>query len=117
MNEMNNRFGLPNLEEIYQKVCAYVKEHQGELGYICTWEENEGGSPWAMCYTGRDCDYFETEIQAVRVKDDKLQILLRSWESIEEREEVDWSNVKYDDFVVFLNTLFSIAEEIECWVD
>ncbi len=35
---------IPNLDPLYDEVCAYVKEHQGEKGYIdCQPYQKEAG--------------------------------------------------------------------------
>ena len=119
--QKENIFGLPDWDEIYKKVVAYVKQHQGEKGYIITYDVEGGDSPWVMYYAGYDSAFWETEVQAVRVNHNSLQILYErdadeiNDEDIPQINDSDWETVLSSAVVCPLSTLISIAEEIQYW--
>jgi hypothetical protein len=120
-----NPFGIPDLTPMYDAVCAYVKEHQGEKGYIDT--QDEGcDTIWSHEYE-TDCsvELVERHVKAVRVnRYGSLQVMtdmpqvtytdedIRSAKDDAEDPYPRWKNVRNDDEVVFVQTLFNIAENI-----
>lgn len=119
---MNNPFHIPDLTPMYNAVRDYIKEHQGEKGYISTWEEGFD-ILWTMIYTGYDSEYEEQMVYAVRVKNDDIQIVYDTYrtkytdEYIASLGDEDWYSIRYDDCIVYLPTIFSIAESIESYVE
>ena len=114
-------FGLPDWDEVYKKVVAYVKQHQGEKGYIITYDEAGHDSPWVMYYAGYDSAFWEAEVQAVRVNHNSLQVLYErdadeiNDEDIPQVNDSDWEDVWGGAVVCPISTLISIAEEIQYW--
>lgn len=114
---------IPNLDQMYNEVVAYVKEHQGEKGYIdCQpFQDKPGDTIYAIIY-----EYFsgrgeEKYVYGVRVEDDDLQVLLeditQTWRVTYEPEDFtaddkEWMSVRWSD-VYYIHTLFNIAECIE----
>lgn len=113
----------PDLEPMYQAVCQYVKDNQGEKGYI----DCQPSLGWDVIYGMMYDDDFgggtEQYIYAVRYKDNDLQALLlpisRGWRTIyqpedftSEEAEENWFSVKWSD-VYYVPTIFNIAEFIE----
>ena len=65
----------------------------------------------------------EFEVKAVRVKDNMLQILYDdsyttyNEDDISDSDVCDWSNdIRYDDCVYYVQTIFSLAESIREYV-
>lgn len=121
-SNINNPFNIPDLRSMYNAVRDYVKEHQGEKGFINT-DDPHCDTMYTIAY---DCGYkdvSEYEIKAVRVDShNKLQILYDSFfvyytdESIAEMEK-EWRDVEYDDYVCYIPTIFNIAEGIREYVE
>lgn len=120
-----NPFGIPDLTPMYEAVCAYVKEHQGEKGYIDT--QDEGcDTIWSHEYeTDTSVELLERHVKAVRVnRYGSLQVMtdnsnilyrdedIRSAKDDAEDPDPRWKNVRNDDEIVYVQTLFNIAESI-----
>ena len=118
---------IPNFEELYEKTIEYVKEHQGEKGYIDTQINHNNDIIYAISY---NYDGLATEqyVYGVRVieEDGKqdLQVLLEpilpNFKTIYQdsdftSEDAEWLSVRYSD-VYFVHTLISIAESIREYV-
>lgn len=115
---------IPNFDPLYDEVVAYVREHQGEKGYIDTQDPTLD-----TIYTfniDELGDAYECKVHGVRVKDygpdegEDLEVitepLMRTYvveygdedfRTSEEWESVRWSELPY------INTLLAIAESIE----
>lgn len=111
---------IPNFDELYNKTVEFVKEHQGEKGYIDTQNET--------CDTMYCLDYYndfaeEGEIKGVKVDDDKLMVAYEPYSvsnNIIYTEEdfkdvLNWEWVRYSD-LAYVYTLLSIAESIHEYV-
>lgn len=96
---------IPNLDNLYEVTKDYVKEHQGEQGYINT-DDGYCDPIYAVCYNFRTDNVTEHQVVGVRVNaEDDLQIMVEG--------ESTWESVKHGDVVYYVHTLFSIAESIE----
>lgn len=114
---------IPNLDPLYEEVVAYVKEHQGEKGYIdCQPVQDEPGDTiYGFIYEDDESRGVEKYVYGVRVVDDDLQVVLEditlTWRTVYApedftSEETDWYSVRWSD-VYYIPTLFNIAECIE----
>ena len=116
-----NPMRIPDLSPMYEAVRDFVKENQGDKGFICT-DNYECDAIWCIVY---DLDYFEAheyEVKAVRVKNKNLEILFDSPsiryddKSCAEIDDDAWCDVMYDDCVYYVPTIFNIAENIQEYV-
>ena len=120
---------IPDLNPLYEEVVAYVKEHQGEKGYIdCQpYQEDSGDIIYTFIYNEESAWGEERMVYGVRVEDNDLQICfepyMRTYRTIyddktfkgeyEDAEaNAEWWSVKWSD-VYYIPTLFNIAECIE----
>lgn len=117
-----NPFCIPDLTPMYERVKEFVKEHQGEKGYILT-DNEENDTIWTFVYNDMMNSVSEFEVKAVRVKNNMLQILYDDSytkykeDDISDSDEYDWSNdIQYDDCVYYIQTIFSLAESIQEYV-
>lgn len=123
---MNN---IPNLDPLYEEVVAYVREHQGEKGYIDCQPSLNGDIIYCFVYDDYSAQGEERMVYGVRVEDGDLQICfeqyMRTYQVVydnatfkgenEEDANAEWFSVKWSD-VYYIQTLFNIAECIEEYV-
>ena len=124
MTDMKN---IPNLDPLYEEVVAFVKEHQGEKGYIDC-QPNIG---WDTIYAVMYDDWYgsgvEKYVYAVRVVNDDLEVLIepitntyrvvyQPEDFTSEDAEEKWESVRWGD-VYYCHTLLNIAEAIEEYVE
>ena len=127
---MNN---IPNLTPLYDEVVAYVKEHQGEKGYIdCQpFLEDSGDIIYGFAYDEEHRAGMEEYVYGVRVVmiDDEegyhnegdleviLEPILSSYRVKYQKEDFTdedaWQSVRWSDVIYYIPTIFSIAESIE----
>ena len=118
---------IPSLDEMYEDVLAYVKEHQGEKGYIDTQDDKyDTIRTYAFNYDTED--YEENCVHGVRVIDegdgDDLQIcfepFMRTYKVVYDEDtftgkaeegNAEWESVRFGD-IDYIPTIFSIAESI-----
>lgn len=125
----NNPFKVPDLTPMYEAVRDYVKEHQGEKGFILT-DNSENDTIWAICYDDTQNSAWEPEVKAVRVNEHGVLQAVIDNSSVcydedrvakipEETQDVCgfWLDVLYDDYLYFIPTIFNIAENIEEYVE
>lgn len=116
---------MPDFNPLYNEVVAYVKEHQGEKGYIDCQPSLKGDIIYAVVYDDFTRCGLEKYVYGVRVVDGDdgldLECLLVditfSWRSVYQPEdfkskEADWLSVRLSD-VYFWHTLLNIAKSIE----
>lgn len=122
-------FDIPNLDELYRQVVGFVKDKQGEKGYIdCQpFQEPIGDIIYAFLHDGEYGYGIQHYVYGVRVKDGDLEVLLEpiminhrviyKEEDFlnEENGENEWLSIKDGD-VYYIPTLFSIAESIAQYV-
>ena len=112
---------IPNLDSLYEEVVAYVKEHQGEKGYIDCQPSLNGDIIYGFIYEDYESRGVEKYVYAVRVVEDDLQVLLEDisvkWRTVYDHEDytsedAEWYSVRWSD-VYYVPTIFNIAECIE----
>ena len=114
---MNNPFHIPDLTPLYEEVKAAVLKAQGDDGFLMT-DDDSCDTIWAMIFEDVDEEYREFQIKALRVKNDTLECLcdlpLVQWtvEDVANADDEQWHSVSYDDYLFFLPTIFSIAENL-----
>lgn len=124
-----SKFSIPNLDNLYNEVVAWVKEHQGEKGYINTdyIVENEDGTEdildtlYSFYYNDAADSYEERIVYGVRVREDDLEVCSKPYmrtyhnncSEDEYLDDISWYSVRWSDIVLYVPTLFSIAENIE----
>ena len=116
-----NPMRIPDLSPMYEAVRDFVKENQGDKGFICT-DNSECDTIWCIVY---DFDYFEIReyaVKVIRVKNNTLEIIYDppmihyDDESIAELSDDEWFELKYSDSIYYIPTLFNIAENIQAYV-
>lgn len=120
-------FDIPNLEDLYRQVVGFVKDKQGEKGYIdCQpFQEPISDTIYAIVYDGEYGNGYGIEhyVYGVRVKDGELEVLTEPithtchviYEETDFSQSEAWLLVKDGD-VYYIPTLFSIAESIAQYV-
>jgi len=117
---------IPDFNPLYDEVVAYVKEHQGEKGFINCQPSLGWDIIYAVMYDddfGAGVEYF---VYAVRVVNDDLEVLLepitRTCRTIYHQDEdftsqdANWVSVRWGD-VYYAHTLLNIAEAIDEYVE
>jgi len=117
-----NPMRIPDLTPMYEAVRDFVKEHQGDKGFICT-DDSTCDTIWCVV---RDLVYFEIyeyEVKAIRVKDNNLEILYDDASTrYDEKSCGDmmddncWFDVRLHDCIDYIPTIFNIAENIQEYV-
>ena len=120
--------GTDITQSLFEAVKAFVLEHQGKKGFINTSNDSKSELIWTLEFdndNGGDPMFAELIVAAVRVKDGNLEILYNRGLGLDDEEiaeecegnDAGWTDIYRDNSVIFLNTLFSIAENIEDFVD
>lgn len=127
---MNN---IPNLEPLYDEVCEFVRTHQGEKGYIdCQpYQENPGDIIYTYEFTDFSGTYEERIVYGVRWNEEEKDLeicfepFMRTYKVIYDDEvfqgkcesepeaNAEWYSVRWSDAVLYIPTLFNLAEDIE----
>ena len=128
---MNN---IPNLDALYEGVCTYVKEHQGEKGYIDVqpYQEEPGDIIYTFEYNEDSGWGEERMVYGVRWNEEEkdLEICFEpfmrtyhlvydekafkgEYEGEDKDANAEWYSVRWSDIVYYVPTLFNIAENIE----
>lgn len=113
---------IPNLDEIYEKTCEFVRTHQGEKGYIDTQDQTCDGI-YAMVYEDEMGHGIEVEVHGVRYNNEtrNLEIVyeyisrtIRIVYGDEDfrSESTEWEPIRYSEIVYYVYTLMQIAESI-----
>lgn len=134
----NNPFNIPNLTPMYVAVKNYVRLCQGkEKCFILTENQSADGKTatsgdtiWGFIYLESESRGVEMQVKAVRVDSfDTLQVIMDLPNVIYDDDAVrqaednnqsvlgSWCNLKDDDFVYYIPTLFNIAECIHEYTD
>lgn len=118
------------LNDTYNEVVAYVKEHQGEKGYIdCQPYRDEHhlkDTIYAFMYNAEMGCGYEYYVYGVRVREGELEVLLEPINTTyrvkyqpedftTDNPDNQWECVRYD-VIYYVPTLFNIAECIEEYV-
>ena len=127
---MNN---IPNFDPLFDEVVAYVKEHQGEKGYIDT-QNDENDAIYCFVYDDESAQGEERIVYGVRVETvegplggNDLQICFEPYtrtykvvyddatfkgENEDIEANAEWWSVRWSD-IYYIPTLLNIAENIE----
>lgn len=121
-----NKFNVPDLDPMYEAVCKFVKENQGEKGYIdCQpYQENAGDIIYTYEFMDFSGTYEERMVYGVRMvnteEGEDLEICyepyMRTYRTVYQDtdfKEAEWESVKWSDAVLYIPTIFNIAECIE----
>lgn len=120
MRSLRAEIRIPNLDEMYNDVVKFVKDNQGEKGYIDCQPSLNGDIIYGFIYDDEERRGVENYVYAVRVVDDDLECLLepvmnsyRVKYAPEDftSEDREWYSVRWSD-VYYIPTLFNIAESI-----
>ena len=123
---------IPNLDPLYEEVCTYVKEHQGEKGYIdCQpYKENPGDIIYTFEFADESGNFEERMVYGVRWNEElnDLEICfepyMRTFRLVydedtfqgmceDPEDNAQWHSVRWSDVVLYIPTIFNIAECIE----
>ena len=116
---------IPNLDKLYNKVVEFVKRHQGEKGYIDT-QDDSFDTIYTIVYEEEEGKAVEKRVHGVRwnekaldleiVYDDIMRTYVITYSEEDFKKEENWHSVKWSD-VYYIHTIFSIAENIEEYVE
>lgn len=120
------RESVPNLTGLYNKVYEFVKEHQGEKGYIDTQNDACDRMSAYVYDEGMGCAV-EQEVHGIRVdaetKDIEIVVepIMRTYkiqydEESFKSEDTVWESLRYGEVVYYGPTLLEIADVIEEYV-
>ena len=116
-----NPMRIPDLSTMYEAVRDFVMEHQGDKGFICT-EDNGGDTIWTYVYDDTLSSIHEFQIKAIRVKNNRIEILYDlsqiyyEDEMVKIQSEDEWYDVQYADLILYVQTIFNIAECVQEYV-
>ena len=107
---------IPSFDELYEKTCEFVKEHQGPNGYIDT-QDNFRDTIYTFDYS--DGAAKEVEIKGVKVEDNNLLVATSdifvtrriTYTEVDFEDEENWEPIKNGE-LPYVFTLISIAEVI-----
>jgi len=116
---------IPSLDWLYQKTCEFVRDNQGEKGFIDTQDEKKD-TIYAFVFDESEERGVEMEVVGVKEENDELFVKVvpvSSHEKIvfgdddpkEEGDEHGWLSVKYSD-IYYYTTIINIAESIHEYV-
>ena len=112
---------LPDLTPAYNYLVEYIRKYQGEKGYIDLQDESSD-TIWAMIW---EDDYYYQELQtkAVRVVEkDDIEIICDlpniNWSEndLKTADTEEWHSLRYDDYLIYLNTIYCLASNIAQYV-
>ena len=125
-------FNIPNLEPLYEEVATYVREHQGEKGYIdCQPYQKEAGD---IIYTFEYNEFSgwgeERIVYGVRWNEEERDLeicfepYMRTYHLVydddafqgncEDKDaNAEWYSLQWSDIIYYVPTLFNIADYIE----
>lgn len=118
---------IPNLTELYNMVYEFVKQNQGEKGYIDTQDDQCDRMSAYVYDEGMGCAV-EQEVHGIRAdtETDDIEIIvapiMRTYkiqyddESFKSKDAV-WESLRYGDVVYYGPTLLEIASVIEEYVE
>ncbi len=122
-----NPFHIPDLTPMYEALKDFIKEHQGDKGYILT--DNDALDPiWSFVYDESEHKAVEVEVKAVQVdKHGCIKVIVDDFntkyddKSVSMADKADtiygaWLDLQYDDNLFYIHTVFSIAESIQEYV-
>lgn len=127
-----SKIHIPNLDQMYDEVCDYVRENQGEKGYIdCQpYQECPGDIIYTYEFTDFSGQFEERMVYGVRWNEEEkdLEICfeqdMRTYRLICDEDyfkgtcedpeaNAEWYSVRWSDIVLYIPTIFNLAECIE----
>ena len=115
-----NPFRIPDLTPMYVALRDFIKEHQGEKGFINT-SDLEADCIYTIEYSKYSGEALELHVKAVRVNEhDCIEILSDETDAsydddailAAEQNDNRWKDLQYDDNLYYVPTVFNIAENI-----
>lgn len=119
------RDAIPDLAPLYERVRAFVKERQGDKGYIDT-QDDSNDTIYTFVYLEEEFRATDMKVHGVRVNpaDGELEIIYDSdvnglcapidYTDADFRSPTaDWHPVRDDEEVYYIPTLFNLAEFLE----
>lgn len=119
--DQRNPMRIPDLSPMYEAVRDFIRENQGDKGFICT-EDNRCDTIWTYVYNDTLTSIYEYQVKAVRVKNNRLEVLydlsqiFYEDEMVKIQSEDEWYDVQYADLILYVPTIFNIAECIQEYV-
>lgn len=122
---INGKIRIPNLDIMYDDVCKFVKEHQGEKGYIDT-QSDECDTIYCIAYSDFSSQGEENIVYGVRWNETEQDLeicyepYMRTYRVVYDEDafkDAEWDSVKWSDAVYYIPTIFNIAESIEEYVE
>lgn len=118
-----NPINIPDIMPLYNHLVEFVKEKQGEKEFILT-DNSNNDTMWAVVWDGElGNTFYELEIKGVCVKDDKLYICVDELQikyndaDLAQTNDEGWLSILFDERILFVQTLFSLAECLYEYVD
>lgn len=113
---------LPDLTPAYNALLAFVKERQGENGFIRT-DEDGCDTIWSFLYSDAEERAVEMQVIAVRAVDDNIEVCLGDsaltyrveYTDEDFKNDENWYDLRLSD-VYYRETLYNILESIEEYV-
>ena len=123
--QLRNPFKVPDLNPMRDAIKAFVKEHQGDKGYIDT-QDTDHDTIYTFVYDYDAGEAKEMRVHGVRVNPDNgddLEIVFEPDNSAGsahivyrdcdfKAKDADWRSVQYDESVYYVPTIFNLAEFI-----
>ena len=112
---------IPSFDNLYGKVCKFVKKNQGRKGYIAT-QDKYGEDIRCLCYNDEEGINTECRVHGVRFSNDELQIVYApittttriEFTDEDFKDESKWFSINHEN-VCYFYTLISIATSIDAY--
>lgn len=117
---------IPNLDPLFEAVCEFVKKNSNEKGYLDTRNVNgENDNIYGLEYLNfDDGEIKESRVWALATEVDKngkddLSVYIDDYrscpsdENLEDRTSPQWVSFRWNDILLYVQTLVNIAEAIE----
>lgn len=124
----NNPMSIPDLDPMYERLKEFIKKHQGGKGFILT-DDSRCDTIWAICYSEIANQAEEYEVKAVRVDKGAIEVMVDfSGVTYTENDVIvraaskskdftgQWLQLRWDDYLYYIPTIFNIAENIHEYV-
>lgn len=112
---------IPSFDNLYGKVCKFVKKNQGRKGYIAT-QDKYCDAIRCLCYNEKEGINTEYQVHGVRFSNDELQIVYApitittriEFTDEDFKDESNWLSINHEN-VCYFYTLISIATSIDAY--
>jgi hypothetical protein len=115
------KINIYDFTPLYNEVKSYIKEKQGEKGFINTQDERFD-TIYAVVYLD-DYTMYDAHVKAVRVANEQIEIIYEidsyslrvKWsdEDLKNANNEEWEVINNDEVIYYIPTLLSIANYIE----